>query len=121
MKILLVYLCFFTIFEGAFGNVPFRKLMAHRRILEILKAEEIDSCSEVYKECIPENEHHEFTETLCSYGGYFPVKEDCNKFIQCSNGITYKISCPANLVWNKEITSCDKPDTSQIKLMVVVW
>ncbi|XP_056647355.1 chondroitin proteoglycan 1-like [Diorhabda sublineata] len=44
-----------------------------------------------------------------SNAAYFPNKEDCGSFWQCSNGLPYLFNCPANLHFNPELNVCDYP------------
>lgn len=40
---------------------------------------------------------------------YFPNKEDCGRFWQCSHGRPYLFNCSANLQFNTELNVCDYP------------
>ena len=48
---------------------------------------------------------------LCSQGlGQYHVYErDCSKYVQCSNGRPYLMSCPYGTLWDPDITTCNWP------------
>jgi len=45
----------------------------------------------------------------CAAGqsGIFPHPSDCRKYIQCSSGVQFTMTCPNNLMFNPNMGSCD--------------
>jgi hypothetical protein len=43
------------------------------------------------------------------YSVFYPNPSDCNWFFHCSNGVAYCKQCPADLVWNVDLDTCDYP------------
>merc|ERR1712071_496238 len=49
----------------------------------------------------------ELTVPVCKSDGYFQYFEDCHKFIQCSCGLPYIMSCQNGTVWSQQELTCD--------------
>jgi len=41
--------------------------------------------------------------------GTYPYPSDCRKYVNCANGVTNVMNCPANTVFNPTIKVCDHP------------
>merc|ERR1711946_100186 len=46
----------------------------------------------------------------CSTDGIFPDDSNCAKFIICNGNNTYRLDCPAGLVFNPTALTCDWPE-----------
>ena len=47
---------------------------------------------------------------LCSKQfGFFPLEKDCQKFVRCSFGDPFVMSCPPGTLWNQICKCCDWP------------
>lgn len=44
---------------------------------------------------------------VCLKDGIYPHPSDCHKYIECSNGIAYELTCPPGLAFNPYILCCD--------------
>ncbi|XP_055857132.1 peritrophin-1-like [Episyrphus balteatus] len=42
-----------------------------------------------------------------------PYQGDCTKFLKCSYGLAYTLSCPRNLHWSKTYNRCESPRIAQ--------
>jgi hypothetical protein len=43
----------------------------------------------------------------CEYPVFFPHPNDRHWFFHCSNGMAYCKQCPADLIWNPNLETCD--------------
>ncbi|KAJ8924986.1 hypothetical protein NQ315_001151 [Exocentrus adspersus] len=43
-------------------------------------------------------------------GTYLPDPQDCNKYYECIFGQTITSQCPASLLWNRYVFTCDYPE-----------
>ena len=51
--------------------------------------------------------------------GNYADPSRCDGFISCSNGITYKMDCPAHLWYNVKTDQCDYPANVQCKRKLI--
>lgn len=49
----------------------------------------------------------------CTFGEYYPVKDDCNSYYRCILSTLKKESCAPGLHWNKKNKICDWPMSAQ--------
>ncbi|XP_050418453.1 chondroitin proteoglycan-2 [Patella vulgata] len=45
----------------------------------------------------------------CENGEYHPHSTDCNKFLQCSNGVLVEQTCASGLHWSVQDSRCEQP------------
>lgn len=74
--------------------------------------------SEVFEQQHQQQQSSSFSFNCTGKSNGYYVKQSCaREFFTCSNGVTNKVSCPDNLVFNVQKAACDFPDTCQLLMI----